>query len=239
MIAEDTPVIRIEHEGRVYRWERSGSAWPGHTAFVALRGREVVLGDRYAREGIERSYACSPEDLLAGCFAEALVEQLGQAVYAEVLAEVRHQLGVSPGSAAAASAPKAASTSKTASPAASASVGSTPKAASSAAASSSAASSSAASSSAAVEPVSADSAGSTADEPTARVQVVLSACPTVDMALVVALRAITRGRVADLLPGLQAPPHVVAVDVPRAEGEAIAQRLRSVGATVDLGPVPR
>lgn len=209
MTAEDTPVIRIEHEGRVYRWERPGSAWPGHVSFVALRGPEVVLGDRYAREGIERSYACRLEDLLEGCFGEQLVEQLGEAVHAEVLAEVRHQLGPDDAStpdAAAAQAPEA-----QAGPQAPPAPADAPPEAR------------------APEPA--------ASEGAARVRVTLSACPSVDLALIVALRAITRGPVADLLPALQAPPCVLAAELPRAQGEAIARRLRSLGATVELGSV--
>src|SRR5690606_38542323 len=63
----DDGVTRWQHEGRVFRWQRAGSAWPGHVAFVALRAGEVVLGDRYAGEGVERTYTCEPQALLEGC----------------------------------------------------------------------------------------------------------------------------------------------------------------------------
>lgn len=163
------------------------------------------MGDRYAREGIERSYACRLHDLLDGCFGEQGAEQLGEAVWAEVLAEVRYQLGIT-GTAAR---PRPEPTS--------------PKAGSPEV--SEATESKASSQTPTAEPSSATS-----------VQVVLTACPSIDLALVVALRAIIRGSVADLLPRLQAPPCVVVADVPRPRGEAIAGRLRSLGATVALGP---
>lgn len=196
----DNPVTRIEHEGRVYRWQRPSSAWPGHTRFVAIRGSEVVLGDRYAREGIERSYACSLQDLLDGCFREQLVEQLGESVHREVLAEVRHELGF------------AADTSTERADAVDDSADAEPRST--------------------AEPAAAPAAS----ESSAQVSVVLTAVPSIDLPLVVALRSIGRAPVAALLPALQDPPCVLASDVPRTEGEVIARRLQPLGATVELRP---
>lgn len=95
-------IERLRHDGRVHFWSKRGSTsgasastpWPGHTTFVALRGGQVVLGDRYAGEGIERTYACDLHALLEGCFQELVEQQLGSQVLAELLAEVRRELGV-------------------------------------------------------------------------------------------------------------------------------------------------
>ncbi len=177
-------------------------SWPGHHCFVALLGAEVVIGDRYARDGVTRSYSCRPEDLLEGCFNEQLSEQLGAEVLAEVLAEVRHQLGITdraeandPGESVTAE-PIAESTAEPESPA---------------------------------EPQpAADLSNAT------RVRVAVTACPTVDLSLAVALRGLTRAPVAELLPRLRTLPCVIAPDVPRADGESLAQRLRDLGVTVQL-----
>lgn len=176
------------------------------------------MGDRYAREGIERSYACHLQDLLDGCFGEQGAEQLGPAVWAEVLAEVRYQLGITDAEVRAsleATSPEAGSAEARASE-----VAAEPTVSSETAATERSS-----------ETVSTERSSATS------VQVVLTACPSIDLALVVALRAITRGSVADRLPRLQAPPHVVVADVPRPRGEAIAGRLRSLGATIELRPV--
>jgi len=87
-------IERLLHDGHVHRWSKRSSAWPGHTTFVVLRGGQVVLGDRYAGEGIERTYACELPALLEGCFQELVGQQLGAQVLAELLAEVRRELGV-------------------------------------------------------------------------------------------------------------------------------------------------
>lgn len=197
----ENSITRVEHEGRVYRWERQGS-WPGHTSFVALRGAEVVIGDRYAKDGIERSYTCHPQDLLDGLFDEAIDLQFGEAVRQEVLTAVRAQLGP-------AAAPKIVEPQDTAE--AEAVPAPEPEAA--------------------PEPAATPEA---AAESSARVSVTLTACPSLDLPLVVALRRITRAPVAERLSALQAPPCVLVPDVPRAEGESIAQRLRALGATIEL-----
>ena len=87
-------IERLFHDGRVHRWSRKVSGWPGHTTFVALKGGQVVMGDRYAGEGVERTYACDPASLLEGCFQELVSQQLGPRVLEELLAEVRRELGV-------------------------------------------------------------------------------------------------------------------------------------------------
>jgi hypothetical protein len=86
-------VERLRHEGRVHRWSRRSPAWPGHTTFVALKGGEAVLGDRYAGEGVERTYACDLRSLLDGCFHSVISEQLGARVLEELLTEARRELG--------------------------------------------------------------------------------------------------------------------------------------------------
>ncbi|MCA9709144.1 MAG: hypothetical protein KDK70_25090 [Myxococcales bacterium] len=228
----DNPVIRVEHEGRVYRWERRGSAWPGHTCFVVLRGAEVVLGDRYAQEGIERSYACQLHDLLEGAFDEPLRSQLGEDVRLEVLAEVRHALGLRPASTAATkpTEAKSAEAKPVAKPAEPAEAKSAAKPVAKPAEPKPTAPKPTAAS-AKPQPAAASA------ESSARVCVTLTACSAIDLPLVVALRAITRGPVGPRVAALQQLPAVLAADVPRAEGEAIAQRLQPLGATVELQPV--
>lgn len=89
-------IERLLHDGRVHRWTRRRPAWPGHTTFVALKGGQVVLGDRYAGEGIDRTYACDPASLMEGTFQDLIRDQLGAEVLAEVLAEVRRDIGDAP-----------------------------------------------------------------------------------------------------------------------------------------------
>jgi hypothetical protein len=96
MVDEDG-IERLRHDGHVHWWARRGTAWPGHTTFVALRGGEVVVGDRYASEAVERTYACELAALLDGCFQELVAQQLGPRVLEELLAAVRRELGVAAG----------------------------------------------------------------------------------------------------------------------------------------------
>lgn len=94
----------------------------------------------------------------------------------------------------------------------------------------------------AAEPASVESEPSPPAEPSpvadlstaTRVRVAVTACPNVDLSLAVALRGLTRASVAELLPRLRTLPCVIAADVPRADGESLAQRLRDMGATVQL-----
>lgn len=93
MTAREDDIERLLHEGRVHRWTRRRPAWPGHSTFVALKGGVVVIGDRYAAEGVERTYDCDPASLLEGMFHDVIADQLGKKVLEEVLAEVRRDLG--------------------------------------------------------------------------------------------------------------------------------------------------
>jgi hypothetical protein len=256
MVDEDG-VERLQHEGRVFRWGRRGSAWPGHTTFVAIRAGEVVVGDRYAGEGVERTYACHPQALLEGCFQALVTEQLGPRVLAELLAEVRRELGVRPGATAAseqAATPQTATKNAHGStPAAVASP--TPAATGSATPSTKNARGSVPAAVASPTPVTgshapaaaasqqkAVSAHSGAVEPTepvaatARVDVAVVACRAVDLPLAVALRGITRAPVQELLGRLRSLPCRVAAGVPVELAEALAARLAELGAEVRLVP---
>jgi len=235
----ENSVTRVEHDGRVYRWERPGGAWPGHTCSVALLGREVVMSDRYAGDRVTRSYRCTPEDLLEGCFHAEITEQLGGTVLLEVLAEVRHQLGL-PAELGAPSRGASARPGPTPAPApgpanAPAKAASGPESGAPAPAPPPPPLQPASASAPASAPESAPQVTATGpDAAAARVSVTLVACPPVDLAVAMALRAVTRASVSELLPRLRALPCVLLPDVSWAEGEAAAQRLRERGLTIEL-----
>jgi hypothetical protein len=233
-------VERLRHEGRVHRWQRRGSAWPGHTAFVAIRAGEVIVGDRYAGEGIERTYACHPQALLEGCFQALIGEQLGADVLAEVVVEVRRALG-----------PLALPASPAAKEPAKPQVASTPaitKTAHQDLQDGSAASVTAPTAAAVATP--AEHAGSKAPAAAARTQqkvvsehsaagpvdVAVVAFRALDLPLAVALRAITRTPVQELLGALGRLPCTVLTSVSQAEAEGVQQRLAELGAEVRLVP---
>jgi ribosomal protein L7/L12 len=211
-------VERLQHEGRVFRWGRRGAAWPGHTTFVAIRGGEVVVGDRYAGEAFERTYACQPQALLEGCFQELVREQLGPRVLEELLAEVRRELGArSPDAGAVNTQPAGSQAPVAARPALAPapSPESPPKAVS-----------------ARLEAV----AVPEVVDATARVDVAVVACHAVDLALAVALRGITRAPVPELLGRLRSLPCTVLSGVSRAQAEGVRERLAELGAAVELVP---
>lgn len=205
-------IDRWWHQGRVHRWSRDGSAWPGHTTFVAIRGGEVVVGDRYAGEGIERTYACHPQALLDGCFAALVAEQLGGRVLEELVAEVQRELGVGSRVAEAAKRPETAA--EPASPsiveeAAPSKVVFAP-----------------------AQAVRAASVAAAAD----RVDVAVVACATVSLPLAAALRGVTRAPVKELLARLRQLPCTVLVGVSPVDAEHARVRLTELGATVELMP---
>ncbi|MCX4243697.1 hypothetical protein [Paraliomyxa miuraensis] len=220
---EDDGITRWRHDGRVYRWQRPGPAWPGHTTFVALRGGEVVVGDRYAHDGVERSYACEPRELLEGSFGELVAEQLGRGVLEELLAEVRSLLGVDgrvdvrpP------SAPRRAAASPSPSPSAPARSAREPA------------------SGLATEPApepqskaSPDAAVVSAQTETS-LDVTIVGCPSVSLPLAVALRGITRASVRDLVQRLRTLPCRVLAGVGQVEAERARAQLVAAGATVEL-----
>lgn len=230
-------IERLRYDGRIHRWSRKVagpvagqvSGWPGHTTFVALRGGAVVVGDRYAGEGIERTYACDLASLLEGCFQDLVAQELGPRVLEELLAEVRRELGVAAGpvskppqappAVVGASAPAHAPT-----PAKVDSAPSKP-----------------------VPPVAAASERPTTPKPTAvstpaatpagsHVDLTVVACPSVGLPLAVALRGITRTSVHELLGRLRSLPCRVVARVPREQAEGVAARLSELGAEVRLVP---
>ncbi len=228
-------IERLRHEGHVHRWSRPDPQWPGHTSFVALKGGEAVLGDRYAGEGVVRTYACDLRSLLDGCFDVVIGEQLGARVLEELRAEARRELGegaatgtknlreaAASGGAAGSSAPAsepspAKVVSARPAPAQTASVApERPSAAVSVANSQS--------------PVTAPATGA------ARVDLTVVACQSVGLPLAVALRGITRAPVQDLLGRLRSLPCRVAAGVPREHAEGLAARLSELGAEVRLVP---
>ncbi len=234
-------IERRRHDGRVYRWSVKG-AWPGHTAFVALRGGQVVVGDRYEGEAIERTYACDPAALLEGCFQELVAQQLGARVLAELLAEVRRELGA--GAPPDAGAGAAASTGDQARPSAAARPEARPPAAPPVEPPAAAPSRQATAAAVSAPPRQAPPAGP-AERPSAApeggsvaasVDVAVVGCPSVSLPLCVALRGITRAPVQELLAGLRSLPYRVAAGVPREQGEGLAARLGELGAEARLVP---
>jgi hypothetical protein len=231
MAGMEDEIERLLLDGRVHRWSRRvASSWPGHTTFVALKGGEVVVGDRYAGEGIERTYACALESLLEGCFHELVAQQLGSRVLEELLAEVRRELGVA--------AKAEASTKNAREPAVASASGPKPQPAA-AATSARPSTPTAATSERPSTPTSvavSTPATSPTPAPTSRVHVDLTvvACPSVDLPLAVALRGITRTSVHELLGRLRSLPCRVATGVPREQAEGLAARLVELGAEVRL-----
>jgi ribosomal protein L7/L12 len=207
-------VERLQHEGRVFRWGRRSSVWPGHTTFVAIHGGEVVVGDRYAGEAIERTYACHPQALLEGCFQALVREQLGPRVLEELLTEVRRELGGRSPDVGAVDTQPAGSQAPAAAPPV------RPLAPPQEAVS------------AHLEAVAVPSAA----DATTRVDVAVVACQAVDLALAVALRGITRAPVSELLGRLRSLPCTVLAGVSRAQGEGVRERLAELGAAVELVP---
>lgn len=248
-------IERLRHDGRVFRWSRrwSREGWPGHTTFVALKGGEVVVGDRYAGEGVERTYACDPASLLDGCFQELVAQQLGPRVLEELLAEVRRALGVAarpderPKGAGAptknarepavatittvaaepsGAAPGASAPATKPSPTPVVSAHSSPRPAPVASERPSAA----------APPVRTSTPVAVSLPAAGRVDLTLVACPSVSLPLAVALRGITRTSVHELLGRLRSLPCRVAAGVPREQAEGLAARLAELGAEVQLLP---
>lgn len=219
-------IERLRYDGRIHRWSRKVAAWPGHTTFVALRGGAVVVGDRYAGEGVERTYACDLASLLEGCFQDLVAQQLGPRVLDELLAEVRRELGVA-AAVVGASAPAPA-------PAPSKVVSAPSKPVATAAA----ASKPAAAAVSTPKPAAAAAAVSTPGPTPAGgpVDLTIVACPSVGLPLAVALRGITRTSVHELLGRLRSLPCRVAAGVPREQAEGVAARLSELGAEVRLLP---
>lgn len=208
-------IERLRHDGRIHRWSREGSLWPGHTTFVALKGGQVVMGDRYAGEQVERTYACDPASFLEGCFQDLVAQQLGSQVLEELRAEVRRELGVG------ASAPVAAKVvSAPAKPVATAPAPSERPSAPKPAAVSTP-----------LQPVTVAASPSPASGP---VDLTVVACARVGLPLAVALRGITRTSVHELLGRLRSLPCRVAAGVPREQAEGVAARLSELGAEVRL-----
>jgi hypothetical protein len=232
-------IERLLYDGRVHRWTRKSEGWPGHTTFVALKGGEVVMGDRYAAEGIERTYSCDPASLLEGCFQEIVAAQLGARVLAELLGEVRRELGAASSTRAAAPillppapapaappkptpapapAPPKAEEAKPAPAPAPTAAPAPPKVE-------------------AAKPAPAPAAPpKPAADGKARVDVAVVACRQIGLPLVVTLRGITRSPVKDLLARLSALPCRVATGLPREQAEGVAARLAGLGAEVQLLP---
>lgn len=210
-------IERLRHDGRIHRWSREGSRWPGHTTFVALRGGQVVMGDRYAGEQVERTYACDPASLLEGCFQDLVAQQLGPRVLDELLSEVRRELGVGASAPAPVRAPakvvSAPAKPVPAAPAASERP-STPKPAAVST----------------PQPVTVAASPS----PAGPVDLTVVACSRVGLPLAVALRGITRASVHELLGRLRSLPCRVAAGVPREQAEGVAARLSELGAEVRL-----
>jgi hypothetical protein len=257
-------VERLRHEGRVHRWSRRSPAWPGHTTFVALKGGEAVLGDRYAGEGVERTYACDLRSLLDGCFHSVIGEQLGARVLEELLTEARRELGEATTQAAgtknareAAGAERAGAeratteragaeraTTERATGETSSKAQKKPSAAGSGANAPASAPAPAKVVSAPVEPVriatepsERPSTGSTGvPEPGSPCELTVVACRSVSLPLAVALRGITRAPVQELLAKLRSLPCRIAAGVPREQAEALATRLSELGAEVLLAP---
>lgn len=250
-------IERLRHEGRVHRWSRKRSAWPGHTTFVALRGGEVVVGDRYAAEGVERTYACELAALLEGCFQDIVAQQLGPRVLEELLAEVRRELGVAAGpSKPPAAAPAVLGASAPAPAPAAAKVVSAPSKPTPAAVDPAVAVAPAV----AVTPSVAPAAAKPAERPSmpkpatvstpgpaatpgpdstpagGPVDLTVVACPSVGLPLAVALRGLVRTSVHELLGRLRSLPCRVAAGVPREQAEGVAARLTELGAAVQLLP---
>lgn len=214
----DDGVTRWQHEGRVFRWQRAGSAWPGHVAFVALRAGEVVLGDRYAGEGVERTYTCEPQALLEGCFHAQVTAQLGASVLQELLAELRRELG---GEVAQAETPREEPRRQA-----------EPTATEPTTAEASPASIVAERSPNAVR----SSSPAVVSEHAEGVDVEVVTCASVGLPLLVALRGITRAPVQELLERLRTLPCTVLAGVGRAEAERAAEQLSALGAAVQLRP---
>jgi hypothetical protein len=229
-------VERLRHEGRVHRWSRRSPTWAGHTTFVAIKAGEAVLGDRYAGEGVERTYACDLRSLLDGCFHTVIGEQLGARVLEELLVEARRELGEGPatatsgatpsGAASGASAPASASppakvVSARSKPGSVTVPSERPSAPSTAAPSTVATTTAAASG----RPV-----------PGTPCELTVVACRSVGLPLAVALRGITRTPVHELLGRLRSLPCRIAAGVPFEQAEALAARLTELGAEVRLEP---
>lgn len=196
----------------MHRWQRPGSAWPGHTTFVAIRAGEVVVGDRYASDGVERSYACEAPELLEGCFQALVAEQLGQGVLDELLAEVRHVLGMeAPAEAPPSVAPPSAAPPSAAPPSAVEGPASEPK------------------------PALVSMVVSAQTEP-GRLDVTVVRCPSLSLPLAVALRGITRASVHELRQRLRSLPCRVLAGVLQAEAERARAQLLALGAAVELTP---
>lgn len=239
-------IERLRYDGRVHRWSKKVAGqvtsqvvghrpgWPGHTTFVALRGGAVVVGDRYAGEGFERTYACDLASLLEGCFQDLVAQQLGPRVLEELLDEARRELGIAaspapkppkappakdppptaPPTVVGASAPAPAPSKVVSAPSKPAVVTAvpTPKPVA------------AAVPTAVLAPASTPEGGP--------VDVAVVACPSVGLPLAVALRGITRASVHELLGRLQSLPCRVATGVPREQAEGVAARLSELGAEV-------
>lgn len=227
MMDEDG-IERLRHDGHVFRWsKRHAAGWPGHTTFVVLRGGEVVVGDRYASEGLERTYACELAALLDGCFQEQVAQQLGPRVLEELLAAVRRELGITtPAAASPRAAGPATKTTKTAQepakgpPAAAGALAPVPAPSPPVAVS--------------APPKPSERPSPPVSEP-GRVDVAVVAC-RVSLPLAVALRGITRASVQELLGRLRSLPCRVAAGVPREQAEGVAARLTELGAEVRLLP---
>ena len=247
-------IERLRHEGRVHRWSRRSRSWPGHTTFVALKGGEAVLGDRYAGEGVERTYACDLRSLLDGCFHSVIGEQLGARVLEELLPEARRELGeattqatVTKNARERASAERASAeraSAERASGETSSKAHEKPAAAGSGAFAPASVPVSAKVVSAPVEPVSIaaepserPSTGSTGvPEPGTPCELTVVACRSVSLPLAVALRGITRAPVQELLAKLRSLPCRIAAGVPFEQAQALATRLSELGAEVRLAP---
>ena len=242
MNPRDDDIERLLHEGRVHRWTRQRPAWPGHSTFVALRGGKVVVGDRYATEGVERTYDCDPASLIEGAFHEIIGEQLGKKVLEEVLAEVRRDLGDAPpaiqkpldppkivaerpaialppstfvaplGS----RPPPAASQPLVTPPPAPKPLVTPPPAAS--------------------QPLVTPPPVKRAIDPASRVDVAVVACASIGLPLVVTLRGIAKSPVNELLTGLRALPFRVAKNLSRDHAESLVARIAGLGAEIQILP---
>lgn len=254
-------IERLRHEGRVHRWSRRSPAWPGHTTFVAIKGGEAVLGDRYAGEGVERTYACDLRSLLDGCFHSVIDAQLGARVLEELLAEARRELGdEAPLQPSGAKDVREAATAERAAGGTSSKAQKKPSAAGSGALAPASAPASAPTpvpapasapasvpaigpgsakvvSAPAAEPSERPSAGSTGvPEPGTPCELTVVACRSVGLPLAVALRGIMRAPVQELLAKLRSLPCRVAAGVPFEQADALATRLSELGAEVRLAP---
>ena len=202
-------IRRSQYQGRTYRWQRQHPDWPGKTSEVVIGVDQLILADRYRHDSFGSQFSCHLRDFLDGCFHESIAGTFGTSARDEMLAEVRHVLGIPEPGSEAAKQKEAEERAEAARKAAA---------------------------EAAARKPTPEPAGKPA-EPEKRpdkVDITLTACKRVDLVLATNLRQITRKPIKDLLANLAQLPQVLMSAVPYADGEAIRDRLAALGATVEL-----